>query len=665
MDSETLDALVAWIGAHPVAAGLVIFLVAFCDAVVILGFAVPAAPILFAVGTLVGLGTLDPTYTVLSAAAGAFCGDGISYVFGRHYGERLRNLWPFSRHPEWISQGESFFRKHGVKGIVIARYVGAVRPLVPAIAGMLRMRVLRYALPSAFASVTWALIFIAPGWLFGTSIDLFSAIAGRLALVLAALLALLVAIWFVVNLLYGYFAPRAAMMIERALAWSHRHPVLGRFSEALIDPNRRESASLALLAMLLIFAGWAFFSLLVTLAGNGEPLPLDLSLHHTLFALRTPLADHLMAMLAALGDWQVLGPASALVFAWLLWRRRRIAAWHWLAAIGFGMALVASLGFLLDMPKPPATTAVAGFTFPSGPVTMATVVYGFFAVLIARELPGRKRAWPYVVAGLLVALIGFARLYFGAHWLSDVLGGILLGMAWIALLGLAYRRRVVRSFWIRPIALIFFSAVFIAGLWHGNTSADDTLARFDPPEVRTELAAGAWWNEGWMQLPARRNEFRNRSAWPLNVQYAGRLGSLRRELERSGWQPAPPASWSGLLRSLDKGADGDTLPVLPASHNGRADALLYTRKIGSDTREVLHLWPAPLRLTPGDTPVWQGTVASLKLERRLRLFSLWRMQSQERDARQHLAANLDALDQREARREDGGEPVLLLRTRIP
>lgn len=660
MDSATLDALVAWIGAHPVAAGLVIFLVAFCDAVVILGFAVPAAPILFAVGTLVGLGTLDPTYAVLSAAAGAFGGDGLSFLLGRHYGDRLRGVWPFSRHPEWISQGEGFFRKHGTKGIVIARYVGAVRPLVPAIAGMLGMRALRYTLPSAFASVTWALIFIAPGWIFGTSIELFSAIAGRLVMVLLALVLLLAVIWVAVTALYGYFAPRAASIIERALAWSHRHPVLGRFSEALIDPNRRESASLALLAMLLIGAGWAFFSLLVTLAGNGEPLPIDLDLHHTLFALRTPLADHLMAILAAFGDWQVLAPAALLVFAWLLWRRRRIAAWHWLAAIGFGLALVAALGFLLDMPKPPAATAVAGFTFPSGPVTMATVVYGFFAVLIARELPGRKRAWPYVLAGFLVALVGFARLYFGAHWLSDVLGGILLGMGWIALLGLAYRRRVVRSFWIRPIATLFFAAIAIAGLWHGNRSAADTLARFDPPVLRADLAAERWWQQDWAGLPARRNEFRERSAWPLNVQYAGNLSALSARLEDAGWEPAPPASWSGLLRGLDKDVDEDSLPVLPASHNGRGDALLLSRKTGPGTRAVLHLWAAPARLSPGATPVWQGTIATVKLERRLGWFSLWQMQGNEREARRLLAADLQALRQREARRESGGEPVLLV-----
>lgn len=665
MNSATLDALVAWIGAHPILAGVVIFLVAFCDAVVILGFAVPAAPILFAVGTLVGIGTIDATYAVLSAAAGAFCGDGVSYLFGHHYGDRLRRMWPFSRRPEWIEQGEVFFRRHGLKGIVIARYVGAVRPLVPAIAGMLHMRPLRYALPSGFASLTWALIFIAPGWIFGASIDLFSAIAGRLAIVLAILLALLVLIYFVVNWLYRWFAPRTASMLERALAWSHRHPVLGRFSEALIDPNQPESASLALLAMLLIAAGWAFFSLLFTLPGGGEALPVDLAVHRAFFGLRTPLADHLLAMLAALGDWQVLGPASALVFAWLLWRRRRVAAWHWLAALAFGLALVAALGFLLDLPKPPAATAVAGFSFPSGPVTMATVVYGFFAVLIARELPGRKRTWPYVLAGLLIALIGFARLYFGAHWLSDVVGGILLGMGWIALLGLAYRRRVTRSFWIRPIALLFFTAIAIAGVWHGNRSAGETLVRFDPPQIFERLPQTQWWRHEWARLPVRRNEFRTRSAWPLNLQYAGSLVTLQHRLERAGWQNAPSTSWANLLRSLDKRADANTLPVLPASHNGRADALLMSRLDPDGTRHVLHLWPSPLRVLPGDVPVWQGTVARMRVERRFGVFSFWRTEATQDETRRSLAAlaaDLRDFGQRTAARENGELQVLLLRS---
>ena len=82
MDSARLEALVNWIGQHPIAAGLVIFLIAFGDALVIVGVAIPAVPLLFAVGTLVGLGHVDGTYALVCATLGAFLGDAISYWVG-------------------------------------------------------------------------------------------------------------------------------------------------------------------------------------------------------------------------------------------------------------------------------------------------------------------------------------------------------------------------------------------------------------------------------------------------------------------------------------------------------------------------------------------------------------------------------------------------------
>ena len=61
MDSSWIDATLAWIAAHPVLAGAVIFLIAFCDAVIILGAIVPALPLLFAVGVFIGLPDLRRT----------------------------------------------------------------------------------------------------------------------------------------------------------------------------------------------------------------------------------------------------------------------------------------------------------------------------------------------------------------------------------------------------------------------------------------------------------------------------------------------------------------------------------------------------------------------------------------------------------------------------
>jgi membrane protein YqaA with SNARE-associated domain len=133
MQNGWLDHIVAWISANPIAAGGVIFLIAFCDAVIVLGIVVPALPLLFAVGTLIGLGHLDGPYALLCAAAGAFVGDAMSYWVGYHWGPTLRQRWPFRRYPQLIDRGERLFRRHGTKGILIARYVGAVRPFVPAV----------------------------------------------------------------------------------------------------------------------------------------------------------------------------------------------------------------------------------------------------------------------------------------------------------------------------------------------------------------------------------------------------------------------------------------------------------------------------------------------------------------------------------------------------
>src|SRR5690606_9750931 len=117
---------------------MAIFTIAFCDAVIVLGAVVPALPLLFAIGVLIGLGEISGPYAVLCAALGALAGDGLSYWVGHRWGPGLRSVWPFRKYPQLLERGELLFRRNAVKSIFIARYVGPVRPFVPAIAGMAR-----------------------------------------------------------------------------------------------------------------------------------------------------------------------------------------------------------------------------------------------------------------------------------------------------------------------------------------------------------------------------------------------------------------------------------------------------------------------------------------------------------------------------------------------
>lgn len=622
MPSAWFDNAVAWIGAHPVAAGGIVFLVAFCDALAVIGIVVPALPLLFAVGALVGLGHVSGPYALACAALGALLGDGLSYWLGHRWGPQLREHWLFRRYPQFVDRGELLFRRHGLKGIVIARYIGAVRPFVPAVAGMLRMPLRRYLPASVFAAVTWAAVFLAPGWIFGASYDAVAAVADRLALVLLALLAVIAGTWAVVLYGWRWSADHADALLSRALLWSRAHPLLGRYAQALMDPNRPESASLALLAACLLAIGWAWFALLALLLARGGPLLLDWSVYSLMASLRNPLADRMMAAIATLGDAKVLLPACTLALAWLLWRRRWIAAAHWLAALAFGLALTSGLGHWIDMPRPPG--APEGFGFPSIAVTMSTIAFGFFAVLIARELPGRRRVWPYLLGGIVVTAIGFARLYLGAHWLSDIVVSALLGIAWILALGIAYRSHVQRSMWMRPLAVIFYGAFVLAAAWHAPRASMPLLARFHAPAAESTLDVGGWWDaEDWRALPAQRNERDVDLRWPLDLQVAGPLPVLEQWLLARGWRVQPQADWVATLGLLDDDLEPAAQPVLPATLDAEAETLLLRRPSSTPGEiQVLRLWPSPLRPADG-TPLWLGSAQTLRHTRPFDVFALW------------------------------------------
>jgi membrane protein DedA with SNARE-associated domain/membrane-associated phospholipid phosphatase len=654
------ESMVDWFALNPGAACAFVFAVCLLDALLVLGLLAPSLPVLIAAGALIGLGLIDPWLMFAAAASGAIIGDVFSYWLGRHYGVRLKRMWPLSRYPQFLAQSEIFFQRHGIKGIVIGRYFGAVRCFVPTIAGMMGMRWRHFLPTSIAASITWAPVFMAPGILLGASLDLLAAVAGRLALVLGILIVLVWLSGWLVLIVYRLLAPRTARLLERALTWCHRHPVLGRLVEPVVDPARPESLSLALLGLLLIAAGWTFFALVLAVPRDGSHLGIDAWMYQAMLGLRSPLADHMMVWIGMFGAWQVQGPAVLAVLGWLWLRDRRVAALHWLAAIGFGLTLVLALGWTLDMPAPPLTVSVPGFSFPATQVAMSTVIYGFFAVLVARELPGRRRIWPYVVAAGLVASVGFARLYFGAHWLSDALAGVLLGMVWIALLGIAYRRRTTRSFWVRPVSLLFFVFLGLAALWHGNRAMSTTLARYQPPQVVAVQQAQAWWEDGFRELPATRNQRSGDGAQPLNVQYAGALDSLRTSLLATGWQEETPGSWLDLLLALNPASDPDTTPFLPSIHQGRAESLVMARPADAlGGRLVLRVWPSPLTIEPGAMPVWQGVVAVHALESHAGLFHLWRYRPPYGEAHVTLAGHLADGDM--VWRIDGEASILLVR----
>jgi membrane-associated phospholipid phosphatase len=136
--------------------------------------------------------------------------------------------------------------------------------------------------------------------------------------------------------------------------------------------------------------------------------------------------------------WIVILTAAGL---WLLYRRLfRLAAFLAVTAIGSSLlnaAIKQAVGRTRPVLADPIATA-SGKSFPSGHTQAAIVGYG---ILVLVFLPAVARRWrPVVVtlAGVMVVLIGFSRVALGVHYVSDVVGAVIIGSAWLLAMTAAF-----------------------------------------------------------------------------------------------------------------------------------------------------------------------------------------------------------------------------------
>ncbi len=160
---EWLQHLLDWVGANPGWAYLAVLLAAFAESLAVVGVVVPGVMIMLGAGALIATGDLQFWPTCLSAVAGAIAGDGLSYWIGHRYRDRIRSAWPFCRHPEQLDRGIAFFERHGAKSVVLGRFFGPVRAMVPLVAGIMRMAPRQFLVANIGSALAWAPAYLAPG----------------------------------------------------------------------------------------------------------------------------------------------------------------------------------------------------------------------------------------------------------------------------------------------------------------------------------------------------------------------------------------------------------------------------------------------------------------------------------------------------------------------
>ncbi len=605
-----LQPVIDWVKLNPHWAGGAVFLVSFAESMAIVGLLVPGVAMMFAAGALIAADALDFWPVFAWAVAGAVAGDGLSYWLGRHYKDRMRAVWPFSRHPETLARGEAFFARYGGKSVAFGRFFGPVRAVIPLVAGMMGMSSARFFVANLLSALAWAPAYLLPGIVLGASLQLASEVAGRLVLLILLVAGLTWALAAVTQRAVRWLQPRASQWVSALLSVGDRHRLLRETAHALGDAGHPDARALAVFALTLLVAT-AVFAVAASLALEGGLLAgTDRMLHDGLQSLRAPLGDRLMLWILGLGDLRVVLPLALGVGAllWLDGHHRSLR--YWLAAVAFAWLVPVVLQAGLGIPRPPAAPEqLASGSFPGEATLRATVVFGFLATVVARALPVGWRPLPWVVAVTLSGAVALAEVYLGTHWPSDGVASLALGAAWLAALGLAYHRHArPEPHWLRVAAVVL---VFTLGglAYRGWVGGGTDPAPYAATPAPVAIESARWWADGWRDLPAVRDDLRRRADHPLNVQYAGTLESLAATLGPQGWHVARDAGWQGWVRMLSPELPMEQLPVLPQVHDGRHEALALSKPAPDGGRWVLRLWPAWWTLEPEGTPLWVGTVS--------------------------------------------------------
>lgn len=624
METAWTQDLLNWLSNNPGWAGFWVFVMSFIESLAFVGILVPGIIILFGLGALISLGALELLPMWLWGTLGALVGDLVSYGIGRRYRSNLAEMWPFSKVPKMLERGREFFNVHGPKSVVIGRFIGPLRPVIPVTAGMLGLAPRRFLLVDIPACILWTPAYLIPGMLFGASLEVASEYAGRMSLVLIIAVVVLWLTWWVIWTAYEFLAGHSARWLRHFIRWLRRHPFFKRIFGPLLDSTQPEVLSIMMMGLLLVLIFWGVVMLLFLSPFSAHPQSIDQSVQAYALALRNHIADPIMVALTQLSRLWVLIPTSMAVLLWLLGAGRQKAALHWLVAMGGGVILELLLGWSLRSTPLLSEAGANNLYAPSSALTLATVVMGYFAVMVAGELRRRKRKWPYVFTGLLLSLLVLARLYLGLDWLSGALMGVALGMTWTFVVGIAYRQRALRSFNGFAASVIFFGMLAITFAWQVDQNIDTDLAALQLPLQQRETPVQAWWDTEWQSLPRERTELKSVLAREFNFQFAGDPAQLAQSMLTHGWVESEPANWRWTILSMNPEVTEYTLPPLKRDYRGHPDILLLHR-LGGDpsTQETLRLWDSGLRLTPGGETVYLGQVASEVLVQRMKVFSYW------------------------------------------
>lgn len=612
---EILKPMAQWLHDHALLAGLLTCFVSLLESLAIIGYLIPGSIIMPAIGVLVGAGILPAADIFFWAILGAVLGDGLSFWLGYHYHESLREMWPMRNYPSLLQRTEIFFAKHGGKSVFIGRFMGAVRPMVPVVAGMMNMNPWRFYTANFLSALIWAPAFLLPGIILGAaSLELPAKVATEFLLVLFTLLILLWLLMWLLKWALHRLQHHTIVILNKMWLFMHRHPSIRPLCKLIRDPTQPYKHGQFSLSLLFIGSLIAFWCLLSLPLAHPEELAINQAVDYLFKGLRHPEWDHILAWFSLTAYRKVVLVGVIVVSAWLWWRGHRVAAYHLIAICVVSFLAVAEFKYLVQGSRPPNIGSVTprdkiSYGFPSGHSTLAVVIYGFLTLMMTRAWPKTwKKQLAYAALVLFILASMTTRLYLGAHWFTDVIGGLVLGTCILSITALSYRRFPVQSFSGNHIASLALACISSAMVFYGFSKPHHVSQyQFIPP--KTQLTTQQWWHQANNAKPYYLRNRVGRIQSVINIQWLGNLSDIETTLKDLGWQKTPETTWIDLVQRLSPRLDESQLPLISPQYQYQNPALEMMKPASNgDPIQLIHIWPSNIEMSNQPQSLWFGQI---------------------------------------------------------
>lgn len=600
--SQLATNLTDYLSAHPYLAILILFLVAFGEAMLFIGLFVPSTPIMIGAGALVGLGKLGLVPVLIASAVGAIAGDALSFWIGRRGKRHLVSVWPLSTHPELLATGERFFARHGSLSIFLARFVPVVKAVLPTVAGMAGMSPIRFAIVNVLSAFVWSAAHLFPSMLVGRGIGVAATANPKVIELFGAILILSVLAWITARLLARTVVPKLARLGDKAAAqWAgSNRPGRHWLGRMLVAANR--SPGLLAEVTLAVAAASGLIILGVLILLDPELSRADAALSGWVGAQRSDLATQAMLSVTMLADWRVLFPLAVILLIYLALVREGRLAVVLASAFAATLAFVPLVKMLMQRARPTQLYEGAeAFSFPSGHATHATVILGAAALLMASSLRPWLRNLVYGGAAVLILVIAVSRVYLGAHWPTDVTAGMLFGAIVLIIVAALTRdlRLGMRRTGLSAVIVLAFASLYGVHLARNYSAA----AAFYTPGPMVQTVGRADWIGGKVAVPSARVLLDGDAGEPMLLQTDLVLPDLVALLQAGGWAPSD-RSWIAEVADSLLPTRGDLGPLAPwpLAHLGQRPLATLTKGVAGSpaSRHVLRVWDSGLRVAGPD-----------------------------------------------------------------